>query len=51
MWLFFLSNLNMGGGGSVGPVFVSYVVPWSATVLPDDAAISDVDPAQAAILN
>jgi hypothetical protein len=50
MFIYWLGNLNMGGGGAVGPALVSYVDPTQVIALPNDTAVFEVDPVQAKIV-
>ncbi len=43
MFIFFINNLDMGGGGIAGPGLVSYVVPWTATQYAT-GAVGDIMP-------
>lgn len=49
MFIFFLSNLDMGGG-TAATSFVSYVLASSATVLAEDTSLGDIDPGRATVL-
>ncbi len=49
MFLFWLSNLSMGGGPGPLVDLVSFVVSWKATVIAE-ITISEVDPTKATVI-
>jgi hypothetical protein len=51
MFIYFLSNLGMGGGGSAVVVPPVYVDPTQVVILSEDAGPGDVDPTQVQIIS
>lgn len=50
MFIYWLSNLAMGGGGSVGPSLISYVDPTAVTTIDQPTLDSGVDPTAVSVI-
>jgi hypothetical protein len=51
MWLFFLSNLDMGGSPISGSPLISYVDATQAVVIFEDQLVSEIAPELATIIS
>jgi hypothetical protein len=50
MFIYFLSNLAMGGSSSAVTALVSYVDPTAVTVIDTPSADGDIDPTQVTVI-